>query len=132
MKHLLMHNIDTLGADIDPGILGYHIESRAALTTEVLTAGRELAEYFEACAALHPQAKTVANWVMGEHPIRATALGGLSVVAPLHDLGAWLFLSFFVLHAYLVTTGRTPGEHLRAMTTGYRSVAAGADPERGA
>jgi aspartyl-tRNA(Asn)/glutamyl-tRNA(Gln) amidotransferase subunit B len=33
---------------------------------EVLTANRELAEYFEACVALHPQAKTVANWVMGE------------------------------------------------------------------
>jgi aspartyl-tRNA(Asn)/glutamyl-tRNA(Gln) amidotransferase subunit B len=33
---------------------------------EVLTAGRELAEYFEACLLLHPQVKTVANWVMGE------------------------------------------------------------------
>jgi aspartyl-tRNA(Asn)/glutamyl-tRNA(Gln) amidotransferase subunit B len=32
----------------------------------VLTAGRELAEYFEACVLFHPQAKTVANWVMGE------------------------------------------------------------------
>jgi hypothetical protein len=35
LKHLMMHNIDTLGADVDPGILGYHIESGAALTTEV-------------------------------------------------------------------------------------------------
>ena len=33
---------------------------------EVLTSTRELAEYFEACVLLHPQAKTVANWVMGE------------------------------------------------------------------
>src|SRR5512136_1252375 len=33
---------------------------------EVLTASRELAEYFEACAALYPQAKSVANWIMGE------------------------------------------------------------------
>jgi aspartyl-tRNA(Asn)/glutamyl-tRNA(Gln) amidotransferase subunit B len=33
---------------------------------EVLTASRELAEYFEACTVLYPQAKTVANWVMGE------------------------------------------------------------------
>ncbi len=31
-----------------------------------LTASRELAEYFEACVALYPQAKPVANWVMGE------------------------------------------------------------------
>jgi aspartyl-tRNA(Asn)/glutamyl-tRNA(Gln) amidotransferase subunit B len=33
---------------------------------DVLTAGRELAEYFEECLALFPQAKSVANWVMGE------------------------------------------------------------------
>ncbi len=33
---------------------------------EVLTASRELAEYFEACTALYPQAKSVANWIMGE------------------------------------------------------------------
>jgi aspartyl-tRNA(Asn)/glutamyl-tRNA(Gln) amidotransferase subunit B len=38
----------------------------SAYDAEVLTAGRELAEYFEACTALNPQAKTVANWVMGE------------------------------------------------------------------
>ena len=30
---------------------------------------------------------------------------GSRYVAPLHNLGAWLFLSFFVLHVYLVTTG---------------------------
>ena len=33
---------------------------------EVLTASRDLAEYFEACLALYPQAKIVANWIMGE------------------------------------------------------------------
>ena len=37
-----------------------------AYDAEVLTATRELAEYFEACLALFPQAKPVANWVMGE------------------------------------------------------------------
>jgi hypothetical protein len=37
LKYLMMHNIDTLGADLDPAILGYHIESGAALTTEVTT-----------------------------------------------------------------------------------------------
>ena len=36
LKHLMVHNIDTLGADADPAILGYHIESGAALTTEVV------------------------------------------------------------------------------------------------
>lgn len=37
LKHLLLHNIDTLGADIDPVLLGRHIESGAGLTFEVIT-----------------------------------------------------------------------------------------------
>ncbi len=36
-----------------------------AYDSEVLTASRELAEYFEACAALFPQPKIVSNWIMG-------------------------------------------------------------------
>ena len=38
----------------------------SAYDAEVLTSSRELAEFFEACVVLHPQAKTVANWIMGE------------------------------------------------------------------
>jgi UDP-N-acetylglucosamine pyrophosphorylase len=37
LKYLLLHNIDTLGADADPTLLGMHIASDAALTFEVLT-----------------------------------------------------------------------------------------------
>ena len=29
LKYLLLHNIDTLGADIDPALLGWHIRSGA-------------------------------------------------------------------------------------------------------
>jgi UTP--glucose-1-phosphate uridylyltransferase len=36
LRYLMVHNIDTLGADVDPAILGYHIASGAALTTEVV------------------------------------------------------------------------------------------------
>jgi hypothetical protein len=36
LRHLLVHNIDTLGADVDPGLLGMHIESGAAMTVEVI------------------------------------------------------------------------------------------------
>ena len=32
----------------------------------VLSAEREVADYFENCVALYPQAKTVANWISGE------------------------------------------------------------------
>jgi hypothetical protein len=37
LKTLLLHNIDTLGADLDPAILGRHIASGAGLTFEVIT-----------------------------------------------------------------------------------------------
>jgi hypothetical protein len=35
LKYLMIHNIDTLGADVDPGLLGLHITSGASLTVEV-------------------------------------------------------------------------------------------------
>lgn len=37
LKYLMIHNIDTVGADVDPAILGYHIDQAAGLTTEVIT-----------------------------------------------------------------------------------------------
>jgi hypothetical protein len=37
LKYLMLHNIDTLGADVDPALLGYHIDQEADLTVEVIT-----------------------------------------------------------------------------------------------
>jgi hypothetical protein len=37
LKYLLVHNIDTLGADLDPALLGLHIAEGAALSFEVIT-----------------------------------------------------------------------------------------------
>jgi galactokinase/mevalonate kinase-like predicted kinase len=37
LKYLLLHNIDTLGADADPVLLGLHIRRGACLTFEVIT-----------------------------------------------------------------------------------------------
>ncbi len=37
LKYLMVHNIDTLGADVDPAVLGGHIEQGAGLTFEVIT-----------------------------------------------------------------------------------------------
>jgi hypothetical protein len=37
LKTLLLHNVDTLGADVDPVLLGQHLESGAGLTFEVIT-----------------------------------------------------------------------------------------------
>ncbi|HEV7404490.1 MAG TPA: UTP--glucose-1-phosphate uridylyltransferase [Chthoniobacteraceae bacterium] len=37
LKYLMMHNVDTLGADADPVVLGRHIASGACLSFEVIT-----------------------------------------------------------------------------------------------
>jgi hypothetical protein len=37
LKHIMIHNIDTMGANLDPAMLGYHIQSGAGMTVEVIT-----------------------------------------------------------------------------------------------
>lgn len=37
LRYLMLHNIDTLGADLDPGLLGLHIKRGSCLTFEVIT-----------------------------------------------------------------------------------------------
>jgi len=36
LSYLMVHNIDTVAADADPAVLGFHIHSGSALTTEVI------------------------------------------------------------------------------------------------
>jgi thiosulfate reductase cytochrome b subunit len=49
-------------------------------------------------------------------------VGGLEVIAVLHTIGAFLLLSFFVAHLYLITTGLTVTSNLKAMITGYEEL----------
>jgi UDP-N-acetylglucosamine pyrophosphorylase len=37
LKHLLVHNIDTLGANANPAVLGYHIQQNKGMTIEVIS-----------------------------------------------------------------------------------------------
>jgi hypothetical protein len=37
LKYLMVHNVDTLGANLDPGCLGLHIASKKPLTFEVIS-----------------------------------------------------------------------------------------------
>jgi len=37
LRYLMIHNVDTVGADIDPYILGRHISTESTMTVEVLT-----------------------------------------------------------------------------------------------
>ncbi len=37
LRYLMVHNVDTVGAELDPGILGRHIARKATMTVEVVT-----------------------------------------------------------------------------------------------
>ena len=43
----------------------------------------------------------------------------LEQVAGLHALGAFMMLSFLIIHVYLATVGHTPMAHIKAMITGW-------------
>jgi thiosulfate reductase cytochrome b subunit len=58
-------------------------------------------------------------------------VGALEVIAYLHTIGAFLLISFFVAHVYLITTGRTVTANLKAMITGFEELPADTD-EKGA
>jgi thiosulfate reductase cytochrome b subunit len=49
-------------------------------------------------------------------------ISGLEVIAVLHTIGAFLLVSFFIAHLYLVTTGCTVTSNLKAMMTGYEEL----------
>jgi len=62
-------------------------------------------------------------WGADRWPFLSEKLGGLSYLAPIHNLGSWLFLTFLAVHIYLTTTGLTVFSNIRAMITGYDDVA---------
>jgi len=54
-------------------------------------------------------------------------IGGLQVVATLHTIGAFLLVSFFIAHLYLITTGNSVTSNLKAMITGYEDLSGESD-----
>ena len=63
-------------------------------------------------------------WGVQRWPAVDGWLGGLTFLAPLHALGAWLFAAFLLMHVYLTTTGPTPTANIQAMVVGWESVEA--------
>ena len=61
-------------------------------------------------------------WLGGYNPSLLTPLGGLSVIAPLHNLGSWIFAAFLMMHVYLTTTGQTLLSNLTAMVDGWEEI----------
>ena len=60
-------------------------------------------------------------WAAQRWPETFAFLGGLTALASIHALGAWLFAAFLIAHVYLTTTGPTPWSLLRAMIVGWDS-----------
>jgi thiosulfate reductase cytochrome b subunit len=46
----------------------------------------------------------------------------LEGVAWAHTAGAFLMLTFFIVHVYLTTTGHTPTAHIKSMVTGWEEL----------
>jgi thiosulfate reductase cytochrome b subunit len=48
--------------------------------------------------------------------------GSLNVVALVHTIGAFTLVVFFIIHLYMITTGRTVTSNLKAMITGWEEL----------
>ena len=62
LKYLMLHNIDTLGADLDPGLLGLHIQQEACLTFEVI--GRRIEDRGGGLARVNGRVRLVEGLAM--------------------------------------------------------------------
>lgn len=48
--------------------------------------------------------------------------GGLPVLAPIHTLGAYLFVAFLIVHIYMTTLGPTPWTMIKSMLNGWEEI----------
>lgn len=56
------------------------------------------------------------------YPMQAIELDSLEPVALIHTIGAYIMITFLVIHLYLITTGRTVFSNLKAMITGWEEM----------
>jgi thiosulfate reductase cytochrome b subunit len=64
------------------------------------------------------------------YEVMSLNIGGLQVVATLHTIGAFLLVSFFIAHLYLITTGNTVTSNFKAMITGYEDLSGESDQKK--
>ena len=62
LKYLMLHNIDTLGANVDPGLLGMHIDRQSTLSFEVI--GRRIDDRGGGLASVHGRPRLVEGLAM--------------------------------------------------------------------
>lgn len=56
------------------------------------------------------------------YPDLPIEMANLEIIALIHTLGAYLLLTFLIIHLYLITTGHTISSNLKAMITGWDMV----------
>ncbi len=62
-------------------------------------------------------------WLVQKVPAIQHWFGGLTVLAPIHTMNAWLFMAFVIAHVYLTTTaGPKPLDAIQAMITGWEEM----------
>jgi thiosulfate reductase cytochrome b subunit len=64
----------------------------------------------------------VVLWDLNRFQGTVELLGGVRVVDTIHVALFIAFVAFIFVHVYLTTLGRTAGEHLKGMLTGYEEV----------
>ncbi|NQT13304.1 MAG: UTP--glucose-1-phosphate uridylyltransferase [Planctomycetes bacterium] len=62
LKYLMLHNVDTLGADLDPKLLGHHIQRQGCLTFEVI--GRRIEDRGGGLARVNGQVRLLESLAM--------------------------------------------------------------------
>lgn len=127
LRYLLLHNIDTLGANLNPALLGRHISGRAALTFEVIQ--RRLEDRGGGLARVNGRARIVEGLALPreEEEFRLRYYNSLSTWIDLDQLLA----AFGLTRADVLAAG-LPGETPNAdtaraaekITTSIRSLAA--------
>src|SRR5260370_41361239 len=87
VKHLLLHNIDALGADVDAALLGQHIRSGAGLTFEMIT--RRLEDRGGGLARVNDRARLVEGLAMPREEAEV-------VLSYYNSMATWVHLDKFL------------------------------------
>ncbi len=56
------------------------------------------------------------------YPIQGVELDSLMPVAYVHTIGAYILITFVIIHLYLITTGHSVFSNLKAMITGWEEM----------
>ncbi len=64
----------------------------------------------------------VLMWGSVYFPEAFKMFGGMPVLAPIHTLGAYLFVAFIIVHVYMTTLGPTPWTMIKSMINGWEEI----------